>query len=247
MTRTNWVAAHGREGEADPDRSGELGGASEDYDIDAEHVVSKSDPARPSECPSRTAPRRRSTLGGAYDGHETPEDINPMTQAAVAAIAGTGLIGVAKDNLPKEGTVPALSASFIEIELDLETGKYEILDYLGVADCGKVMHPMGLAAQVRGGAVMGFGLATTERHMSTIPAYGRPCARGLYQAKPKSMLDVPAEMAWDAVDQRLIRKTRSARRASASRWRARRHRHCSARSPMRLAGISSIACPWSPT
>ncbi|MGI9437725.1 MAG: molybdopterin cofactor-binding domain-containing protein, partial [Geminicoccaceae bacterium] len=139
-------------------------------------------------------------LGGAFDGHEMPEDINPMTQASVRAIAGSGLIGVAKDNLPKEGTVPALSASFVEIELDLETGKYEILDYLGVADCGTVVHPMGLAAQVRGGAVMGFGLATTERHVYD-QAYGRPCARGLYQAKPKSILDVPAEMGWDAVDQ----------------------------------------------
>ncbi len=198
MSRTNWVAAEDAKAKLIQIAAGELGGGADDYDIDAEHVVSKSDPGK--RMSFADCAKKAIELGGAYDGHETPEDINPMTQTAVAAIAGTGLIGVAKDNLPKEGTVPALSASFIEIELDVETGKYEILDYIGVADCGKVMHPMGLAAQVRGGAVMGFGLATTERHIYD-PAYGRPCARGLYQAKPKSMLDVPAEMAWDAVDQ----------------------------------------------
>ena len=110
------------------------------------------------------------------------------------------MVGVAKDKIPKTAAVPALSASFIEIELDLETGKYQILDYLGVADCGTVMHPTGLAAQIRGGAVMGFGLAATERHVYD-PAYGRPNIRGLYQVKPPTYLDVPAEMGWAAVDE----------------------------------------------
>jgi CO/xanthine dehydrogenase Mo-binding subunit len=53
---------------------------------------------------------------------------------------------------------------------------------------------------VRGGAVMGFGLATTERHIYD-PAYGRPNAKSLHHAKPKSYLDVPVKMEWDAVDQ----------------------------------------------
>ena len=45
------------------------------------------------------------------------------------------------------------------VELDLETGHYDILDYLGVSDCGTVLHPLGLAAQTAGGAVMGFTVA----------------------------------------------------------------------------------------
>ena len=60
---------------------------------------------------------------------------------------------------------PALAAGFIEVEVDIETGQVEILDYLGVADCGTVVHPQGLAAQIRGAAMMGFGLATSERHI----------------------------------------------------------------------------------
>jgi hypothetical protein len=66
--------------------------------------------------------------------------------------------------------------------------------------CGTIVHPQGLAAQMPGGTVMGFGLAATERHVYD-PAHGRPAARGLYQAKLKSYLDIPAEIAWDAVGQ----------------------------------------------
>ena len=121
-----------------------------------------------------------------------------MTKASAAGVAGTGLIGVAKDSLPRTGTVPALAAGFIEIELDLETGKFAIVDYLGVADCGTVLHPQGLAHQTKSGAVMGIGLATLERHIFD-PQNGLPGTVGLLQAKPPSYLDVPATMTTDAV------------------------------------------------
>ena len=96
--------------------------------------------------------------------------------------------------------VPALAAGFVRIELDLETGKFEILDYLGVADCGTVIHPQGLEAQVRSGAVMGFGEAALERQVFD-PEFGLPGAVGFYQAKPPSYLDVAVGMGSEAVDQ----------------------------------------------
>jgi CO/xanthine dehydrogenase Mo-binding subunit len=68
-----------------------------------------------------------------------------------------------------------------------------------VADCGRVLHPQGLAAQVKGGAVMGFGMAALERHVYD-PHWGIPAAVGLHQAKPPTYLDVPLHMEWDAVD-----------------------------------------------
>jgi CO/xanthine dehydrogenase Mo-binding subunit len=85
------------------------------------------------------------------------------------------------------------------IELDVETGKHEILEYLGVADCGTVMHPMGLGGQVAGGATMGFGLASSEHYVHD-PQIGLPATVGLLSAKPMSYLDVPSKFAWDAVD-----------------------------------------------
>jgi CO/xanthine dehydrogenase Mo-binding subunit len=71
------------------------------------------------------------------------------------------------------------------------------LDYVGVADCGTVLHPQGLSHQIKSGAVMGIGLAATERHIYD-PQNGLPANVGLLQAKPVSYLDVPPTMqtAW---------------------------------------------------
>ena len=126
--------------------------------------------------------------------------LNEMTKTAARALAGTGLIGVAKDNLDRTGTVAALAAGFVQIELDLETGKFDILDYVGVADCGTVLHPQSLANQIKGGAVMGFSMACLERHIYDTH-YGLPGNIGLHQARPATYLDVPLRMEWDAVDQ----------------------------------------------
>src|SRR5690242_19310297 len=122
-----------------------------------------------------------------------------MTKSSAAGVAGTGLVGVAKDNSPLSGTVSALAAGFIEIELDTETGKFAILDYVGVADCGTVLHPQGLDHQIKSGAVMGFGMAASERHIYD-PQNVLPGNVGLLQSKPASYLDVPATMKTGWVD-----------------------------------------------
>jgi CO/xanthine dehydrogenase Mo-binding subunit len=176
----------------------EMGGVPGDYEIAEEVVFHATNPAL--RLTYAQAARVAVALGGKYSGQEAPADINPMTRRSVQQLAGTGLVGVARDNLERRGTVPALAAGFVEIELDVETGRYEILDYLGVADCGTVLHPQSLANQIRGGAVMGFGMAGSERHVYDA-RWGLPGSVGLHQAKPPSYLDVPSEMAWAAVDQ----------------------------------------------
>ncbi|HSG65578.1 MAG TPA: xanthine dehydrogenase family protein molybdopterin-binding subunit [Gammaproteobacteria bacterium] len=196
MTRTNYVAAMDALAKLKEIAALDLGGTVDDYDIGEEAVFATADPSR--RISYAQAAQRAVELGGRYSGQEMPEDLNDMTKRSVTALAGTGLIGVAKDNLGRSGTVPALAVGFMEIDLDLETGRWEILDYLGVADCGTVIHPLGLAAQVKGGAVMGIGLAATERHIYD-PQNGLPGTSGLYQVKPPSYLDVPSEIQWAAV------------------------------------------------
>ncbi|MEE8223409.1 MAG: molybdopterin cofactor-binding domain-containing protein, partial [Alphaproteobacteria bacterium] len=196
MTRTNYVAAMDAKQKLLEIGAMVLGGAPADYELKDETVVSKTDASRL--IAFAAAAKKAIELGGKYDGHEVDPDLNPMTKASAKAIAGSGLVGVAKDKLPREGVVPGLAAAFIEIELDVETGKVTILEYLGIPDVGTVLHPQGLDAQVRGGAVMGFGLAATERYVYD-PAYGRPGVRGLHQAKPPTYLDVPAKLGASAV------------------------------------------------
>jgi CO/xanthine dehydrogenase Mo-binding subunit len=174
-----------------------LGGTADDFDIEDETVFATAD--RTKSITYAAAAQRAIELGGRYSGTEVPEDINAVTKSGVAAIAGSGLIGVAKDNIAVTGMVPAIAIGFVEIELDKETGKVDIIDYLGVADCGTVLHPMGLSAQIRSGAVMGFGMGLSERHIYD-PQNGLPANVALYQAKPASYLDVPSQMQTLAVD-----------------------------------------------
>jgi xanthine dehydrogenase molybdenum-binding subunit len=174
-----------------------MGGAVGDYELKSEKVVHKTDPSK--SLSFADAAKKAIDLGGKYSGKEMPPDINPMTKASVTALAGSGLIGVAKDKLPKRGVVPGLVAGFCVVELDTETGEFEIAEYLGVADCGTVLHPDGLRTQIYGGSIMGFGLAATE-HIVYDHHLGLPANVQLDQAKPQTYLDMPKIFRWAAVD-----------------------------------------------
>jgi xanthine dehydrogenase molybdenum-binding subunit len=197
MTRATYAGAMDALAKLKDIAAATLGGAAADYDIENETVFAKADRSR--NMTYAAAAQRAVELGGRYSGQEVPDDINAVTKSGVAAIAGQGLIGVAKDNIAVTGTVPAIAVGFVEIALDKETGKVDIVDYLGVADCGTVLHPMGLSAQIRSGAVMGFGMGLSERHIYD-PQNGLPGNVGLIQAKPPSYLDVPSHMQTLAVD-----------------------------------------------
>ncbi len=199
MTRTNYVAAMDAVAKLKEIAAMDLGGAPDDYDIADEAVFATADPSR--RMTYADAAQRAIELGGRFSGEEYADDLNDMTKRSVTALAGSGLIGAAKDNLGLSGTPPALAVGFIEIDLDLETGRWEILDYMGVVDCGTVIHPQGLSTQVKGGAVMGIGLAATERHIYD-PQNGLPATSSYDQTKPPTYLDVPSTMAWAAVGER---------------------------------------------
>jgi CO/xanthine dehydrogenase Mo-binding subunit len=53
-------------------------------------------------------------------------------------------------------------AHAVALEVDIGTGKVEILDYVAVHDCGTVVNPMTLAGHVRGGTAQGIGSALLE-------------------------------------------------------------------------------------
>ena len=196
-SRANYVAAMDAIEKMREIAATTLGGTAADYEVADERVFATGDASRGlSFAEVATAAIK---LGGRYSGAEYPDDIHEVTQRAVQGVAGTGLIGVAKDNLPKRGTAPGFAVAFAEIELDLETGKHEIVEYLAVAECGTVVHPLGLAGQLRGGAVWGFGMASLERHVYD-PQNGLPANVGFYQCKPPTYLDVPSKMQTAAVD-----------------------------------------------
>ncbi|MGC4081445.1 MAG: molybdopterin-dependent oxidoreductase [Vicinamibacterales bacterium] len=107
-------------------------------------------------------------------------------------------------------------AGFAEVEVDVETGKCDLLDYVAVADVGTVIHPRALGGQVLGRSMLGMGHAMNQKTVYD-QHYGVALARGCYQNRPPTILDVPANMQWAAVEICLIPKHRSVRAASANR------------------------------
>jgi xanthine dehydrogenase molybdenum-binding subunit len=139
-------------------------------------------------------------LGGKYDGHDLPQDVNNYTKNSAKALAGLGLMGVARDNYGRDGTSKSYVAGFAEVEVDVETGVYKVLDFLAVADVGTVIHPHNLGGQILGGVMLGFGHAHAQ-HWVFDQQYGVAVARRFYQTKPPTILDAPAHMQWAAVEQ----------------------------------------------
>ncbi len=173
-----------------------LGGKPEDYDVANERVFRKGGGAGLS---FAQAAQRAIQLGGSYDGHEAPEDVNKMTKASVLALAGQGLVAAAKDKYPRDGATNSYVASFAEVEVDVETGQYHIVDFLVIADVGTVIHPRALGGQVLGRTILGIGHAIGQKWVFD-PHYGVMLSKRFYHTKPPTILDVPVNMQWEALD-----------------------------------------------
>lgn len=171
-----------------------LGGSPDSYTVANERVSSGTRGLSLAE-----AAQKAIELGGAYDGHELPEDINTYTRRSATALAGQGLMGVAKDNYPRDGVSKSFVAGFAEVEVDVETGRYQLLELVAVLDCGTVLHPRVLGGQLLGGFVLGVGHALGQR-LVVDQHFGVGLAKRWYNSKPPTIVDMPPVMKWAALD-----------------------------------------------
>ena len=173
----------------------DFGGKPEDYVVANERVSRKGGGAGMT---LAQAAQRAIKLGGAYDGHELPADINKFTVVSANALAGQGLMAVAKDNYKHDGNTFSFVATFAEIEADVETGQYHIVDFLAYADVGTVLHPRALGGQIMGRSTLGIGHTLGQKWVYD-QHYGLPVAKRFHHTKPPTILDIPDKMAWGAV------------------------------------------------
>ncbi len=105
----------------------------------------------------------------------TPTSVRALKSVSWSDVASIALRR--PDKLPK-GMEPGLEATsffepevpatwsnamtFCEVELDVDSGKFKILRFLVVEDCGKMINPMVVEGQVQGGIVEGLGGAIFE-------------------------------------------------------------------------------------
>lgn len=113
---------------------------------------------------------------------------------------------IAEKGMPKNGQVLTASTSpnptlegkvrntfgahFVEVEVDTETGRARVLKYVAVHDCGRVMNPLTAASQIKGGAVMGIGMALHE-DLRYDPRSGQPLTPGYYGHRVLTHMDAP--------------------------------------------------------
>src|SRR5439155_7847510 len=174
----------------------DLGGSPQEYTLGNERVYRRDNPSRGMTYAQAAA--RALELRGKYDGHDLPDDIHPVTKKSAAALAGIGLMGVAKDTYPHDGDTYSFVAGFAEVEVDVETGKTVLIDYLAVGDVGTVINPRSLHGQLLGGSCLGIGHALTQR-WAYDRQYGVPLAKRFHYNKPLTILDVPATMQTEAL------------------------------------------------
>lgn len=197
MTRAAYAVANEAKHRLAELAAKKFGGTAANYDVANERVFRKGGGQGMT---LAEAARYAIEVGGIYDGHEVPEGINSMTRTSMLALAGTGFIAAARDTAPHDGLTNSFVANFAEVEVDLETGKYTIIDFLAVADVGTVLHPRALGGQVMGRSILGIGHALGQKWVYD-QHYGLPLAKRFYQNKPPTILDVPPDgMNWTALD-----------------------------------------------
>src|SRR5262249_6486698 len=86
-TRGAWVAGMDAKKKLQPIAAKTFGGNPESYTVANERVSGNGRSMTFAE-----AAKKAIELGGAFDGHEVPNDINRMTKQAVAGLVGQGLI-----------------------------------------------------------------------------------------------------------------------------------------------------------
>jgi len=138
-------------------------------------------------------------LGGKFDGHEPPEGVNAYTKTSMKALAGQGLVVAARDAYPRDGQSRSYVAGFAEVEVDVETGKFQILEYAAVVDVGTVINPRSLKGQTFGGSMLGIGHAISQKWVYD-QHYGVPLAKRFHYSKPPTILDAPPVFGFAALN-----------------------------------------------
>lgn len=89
-----------------------------------------------------------------------------MTFAELAeklhATGGT-IVGRASVDPPAPGG--AFATHVVDVEVDPETGKVNVLRYTAVQDCGRAVHPSYVEGQIQGGVVQGIGWGLNEEYV----------------------------------------------------------------------------------
>jgi CO/xanthine dehydrogenase Mo-binding subunit len=97
--------------------------------------------------------------------HISDPELKLNFKQIAARMVPTGGPIVASAGVNPPGPGPSIGVHLVDVEVDTETGKVEILRYTAAQDAGKAIHPAYVEGQIQGGAVQGIGWALNEAYI----------------------------------------------------------------------------------
>ena len=101
-------------------------------------------------------------IRGPNDAEGKPRSFTFAELAALLPRTG-GTIDVSV-NVNYATSGPAFAAHIVDVEVDRDTGKVEVLRYTAVQDVGTAIHPAYVEGQIQGAVAQGIGMALTEEY-----------------------------------------------------------------------------------
>ena len=198
MTRANYAGAMDAKRKLQEIAARDLGGSPDDYELGDERVYRRGAPARG--LSYAQAARRAIELGGRYDGHEVPDDINPMTKRV-----GGGARRPRPDGR-RQGQLPA-RRHHVFVRDRLRGGRSRRRDRAGrrsstiSASATSARSSIRAACSRRSRAAAASASRTRCcRSRWSIQQYGCIARDRFHYTKPLTILDIPATMQADALD-----------------------------------------------
>ena len=96
--------------------------------------------------------------------HKSDPELRFTFKALAARLNATGGPIMGGASVDPRGVGGAFAVHMVDVEVDPETGKVEILRYTAVQDAGKAVHPSYVEGQIQGGVVQGIGWALNEEY-----------------------------------------------------------------------------------
>lgn len=121
--------------------------------------------------------------------HKSDAELKLSFKELAARTPQTGGPVVGSANISPVGPGPTFATHIVDVEVDPETGKVEILRYTAVQDAGKAIHPSYVEGQIQGGVVQGIGWALNEEYYMSDD--GRMLNFSLLDYRMPTALDLP--------------------------------------------------------
>ena len=118
---------------------------------------------------------------------------NPEDRFTFKKLAGrlmrTGGPVTCSASAPSTGVGPIFAGNIVDVEVDPDTGKVQILRYTAFLDAGQAVHPSFVEGQIQGATVQGIGWALNEEYFYT--SDGTMANSSFLDYRMPTSLDVP--------------------------------------------------------